>query len=204
MNSIPCNIVLLPSEDLEKRALTMSANLQKYHALFQLTSTGPFPHASLYMTQLKESDIGKVKTLLVNIAANVPPIALTATQYSQAEGYIDVEYTRNVVIDHLQMAVVEAINPIRDDMREKDKARMFEATGKIRENFEQYGYDGVGELFRPHLTFTRFAGGQAIEIASLPKPDQFSGEFAKLGLFERGAGGTCMRKIAEFELGTQA
>lgn len=201
MTSIPCDIVILPSNELAERAIAMSTDLQKHSALVQLSSTGPFPHASLYMTQLKVDDLEKVKGILASIAASTSLLDLTATRYDQAEGYIDADYARAKTLDQLQMTVVEAINPIRDGMREKDKARMLTTTGKIRENLEKYGYRGVGELFRPHMTFTRFADGQAIDTGVLPKPSEFSGQFIKLGLFEMGDNGTCVRKLADFNLG---
>jgi len=99
------------------------------------------------------------------------------------------------------MDVISAINPIRDGLRENDKARLMSATGELRENLEKYGYRGVGELFRPHMTFTRFANGRAIDVSSLPDSHEFSGEFLTLGLFEMGDNGTCVRKIAEYKLG---
>jgi hypothetical protein len=53
------------------------------------------------------------------------------------------------------------------------------------------------------MTFTRFTNGKAIDVSNLPKPDEFSGSFIKLGLFEMGDNGTCVRKIAEFALGAR-
>jgi uncharacterized protein DUF1045 len=200
MDSIPCDIVILPSAELAQKAIALSQQLRQHGTLFTLKDGAYFPHASLYMTQLKIADLDKVKTILADIAANTPQLDLTATRYDQAEGFIDADYARTETLDRLQMTVVEAINPIRDGMREKDKARMLATTGKARENLEKYGYRGVGGLFRPHITFTRFADGQPIDTGALPKPSEFSDKFIKLGLFEMGDNGTCVRKIAEFEL----
>lgn len=200
-DSIPCDIVLLPNPELAEKAFKVSEQLKEFGTLYTLKEGQCFPHASLYMTQLKIEDIEKVKELLADIAAATPKIDLTSTRYDQAEGYIDADYQRTELIQKLQMAVVEAINPIRDGMREKDKQRMLTITGQACENLEKYGYRGVGELFRPHISFTRFADGKPIDTSVLPDPNEFSGEFTKLGLFEMGDNGTCVRKIAEFELG---
>lgn len=201
MSSLPCDIVILPAAELAQKAIDLSEQLEQHGTLFTLKEGAYFPHASLYMTQLKIADLDKVKAILMDIAANTPLLDLTATRYDQAEGYIDADYARTEMLDQLQMAVVEAINPIRDGMREKDEARMLTTTGKVRENLEKYGYRGVGELFRPHMTFTRFADGESIDTSTLPDPSEFSGQFVKLGLFEMGDNGTCIRKIADFELG---
>lgn len=200
MNSIPCNIVLLPNTDIAQKAIVASRQLATLGSLFTLKDGEYFPHASLYMTQLRVADLETVKELLSAIAAQLSPLALTATRYYQAKGFIDAEYKRTATLDDLKMKVVEAINPIRDGMREKDKVRMQTATGKARENFEKYGYPNIGELFRPHITLTRFAETEPKDALELPPIETFNGQFTKLGLFEMGDNGTCVRKIAEFEL----
>lgn len=40
----------------------------------------------------------------------------------------------------------------------------------------------------------------AISTDPLPDPTQFSGYFVRLGLFEMGANGTCVKEIATFAL----
>jgi len=200
MNSIPCDIVILPTPELTKEAIASSIRLEQYGTLFILQNDTYVPHVSLYMTQLKISSLAKAKELLADIATRTSTLSLVATDYSQTEGYIDADYLRTNEIAHLQMRVIDAINPIRDGMREKDKTRMLAATGKVRENLKKYGYRGVGELFRPHMTLTRFDDSKAIDTGTLSEPSQFSGQFIKLGLFEMGDNGTCVRKIAEFKL----
>lgn len=201
MTSIPCDIVILPTTDLARRAIVTSQQFAQQHdTLFTLQEKTFVPHASLYMTQLKVSDLDKVKELLSDIAARTSLLTPTTTGYDQAEGYIDADYERTDELADLQMAVIDAINPIRDGMREKDKARMLTATGEARENLEKYGYRGVGKLFRPHLTLTRFTNGEPIDTATLPDSHQFDGQFVELGLFEMGDNGTCARLIATFNL----
>jgi len=200
VQSTPCDIVLLPPDELAKKTIALSKQLaEQYKALFQLDQKGPFPHASLYMVQLKVADLEKAQEILARIAASTPQLSLLATDYYQSQGYIDAEYVRTDLLGRLQMAIVESINPIRDGMRERDKARMLEATGKVRENLEMYGYRGIGELFRPHMTIARFAERTPIDISKLPEPTGFNGTFTKLGLFEMGNNGTCIREIATFE-----
>lgn len=202
MTSLPCDIVLLPEPDIAAKAIAVSQRLgTQFDALYTLKDGAYFPHMSLYMTQLKLDGLDNVKALLAAIAKQAPVFSLNCTRYYQAHGYIDAE---PATLTALQMAVIDAINPIRDGLREKDKARMLTETGKVRESLEKYGYRGVGELFRPHVTLTRFADETIIDVtnASLPQTDAFTGRFTRLGLFEMGDNGTCVRKIAEFKLGT--
>jgi hypothetical protein len=200
MTSIPCDIVLLPSDELAQRLIALSGQLEADHTLFTLDGQNYFPHASLYMTQLKLEDIDKVKSILTDIAASRSVVDLSATRYYQALGYLDAEYARTDELDRLQMAVIDAVNPIRDGMREKDKPRMLEATGVAKANFEKYGYNYVDELFRPHASITRFADEEGIDAAKLPDVSQFSGQFVGIGVFEMGDNGTCVRELASVML----
>lgn len=204
LDSLPCDIVILPEETISAEAMKLSDNLKDRGTYFTLKDSEYYPHASLYMTQLKVSDLDRVCEILADIAANTPSLDMNAREYHQEAGYIDVEYDRFPLIDELQMTVVNAINPIRDGMREKDKARLLTSAGLERDNVEKYGYRSIGELFAPHLTFARFTQNEPIDTTTLPDLDTFSGKFVKLGLFEMGDNGTCVRKIAEFQLKEQA
>jgi hypothetical protein len=201
MTSLPCDIVLLPAADLAEKAIAASQQLASRHkTLYTLQQDGCFPHLSLYMAQLKVADMDKVEELLRANAADTPPLTIRATGYVQKDGYIDADYARTDALAQLQMAVISVLNPIRDGLRAKDQARLATATGKVRENLQKYGYRGVGELFRPHLSLTRFADGQPIDVSELPEPHHFDGQCTRLGVFEMGDNGTCVRKLAEFDL----
>lgn len=196
--SLACDIVLLPSADLAQKAIAASKQLEPSGTLFTLSNQGPFPHISLYMTQLKSTDIEDASRRLAAVAASMQAFDLIAESYFQEAGYIDPSYAKTPALENLQMQVIDAINPIRDGMREKDKARLLTAEGVARSNLEQYGYRGVGELFRPHMTLTRFASDDPIDVSILPPVGLFSGQFASLALCEMGNNGTCVRKIVTF------
>lgn len=199
MSSIPCNVAILPSDDLADKAITASQQLRDLGSLFTLEYGRFYPHASIYMLQLKIDDLPQAETLLAEIATKTNDLDLVATNYGQSKNFLDVEYQKTDQISNLQQAVISALNPIRDGMREKDKGRLLEATGLALENYQKYGWDSVGELYRPHLTITRFAEPQPSAEALLPDVSSFSGQYTRLGLFEMGDNGTCIRKIAEYE-----
>ncbi len=199
---IPCDIVILPSPELSSQAISVSEQLQPLDTLYVLEEGKCFPHVSLYMTQLKVQDLEKAKQLLAELANNCLVINLTAGCYHQAEGFIDAEYERTAEINQLQREVIGAINPMRDGMREKDRARIRSTTGLTRKNLETYGYRAVGDLFQPHLSLARFKDPVERETGALPSYSVFSGRFSRLGIFEMGDNGTCVRRIAEFDFNT--
>lgn len=205
MSSLPCDIVLLPSLELENKAIEASKATSKYDSFFTLEIGRFYPHMSIYMFQLNDSDISKVEEVLAKIAKDTKAINATATTYSLGTGfgvgYVDPEYEVTEELSNLQNSVVEAVNPIRAGMRESDVRKMQDAEGLKLENLQKYGYPAIGDLFRPHITLTRLKEHNPKVLELLPKDvSTFSGVFDRLGLFEMGENGTCIRKIAEFPL----
>ena len=199
MNSIPCDIVMIPDEDTVSNAILLSEQLSESETYFTLKEGEYYPHASLYMVQLDMSKIDEINERLSNAAANTSKITLNPKEYHQEWGYVDIEYERETNSDKLQMDIVRALNPIRDGLRQKDIDRLPEAVGIERENILTYGYRSVGEKFAPHITITRFADRKDIDLTTLPDVSTFKATFSKIGIFEMGENGTCVRKIAEFD-----
>jgi 2'-5' RNA ligase len=119
----------------------------------------------------------------------------------------EVAYDKSLSIELLQKEIVTALNPIRDGIRQKDPVGHVlqdwipQTSGEIRENFDAFGYDEIGNFFRPHITLTRFKQ-RNFQVANslLPPLNVFNGVFTTLGLFEMGQNGTCIRKIEQWEL----
>ncbi|HEX9594996.1 MAG TPA: DUF1045 domain-containing protein [Candidatus Saccharimonadales bacterium] len=204
MKSIPCDIVLLPEVALANRAFSASQKLAQFGSLFVLEDGKFYPHMSLYMFQLNTDDISKVEEVLQQIANGFSAVSAEANRYflgqGHAEGYLDPEFIASDELHAIQNAVVEAVNPVRAGMREKDVVKMKEATGVKLENFKKYGYPSIGELFRPHMTLTRLDGRKPEALDVLPDISEFDGVFDGIGLFEMGDNGTCIRKVLEFPL----
>jgi hypothetical protein len=204
MNTIPCDIVLLPNDELAQRAIKASQSLAEYDPLFTLEIGKFYPHMSLYMFQLNVDDIPKVESVLKTMAEKFHIIGASATKYSIGEGgaigYVDPEYAVTDELVRFQDQVIEAINPIRSGMRENDKAKMLDATGTKLENLQKYGYVSVGELFRPHITLSRLKTYVPEVVEKLPDIKTFDGTYVRLGLFEMGDNGTCVREIKTFDL----
>ncbi len=203
MDSIPCNLVLLPDQRLTDKAINLSRELARFDSYFVLEEGKRFAHISLYKFQLKAEDIPKVDEALASIARSVSPLQLKARTYSyEHDGYhfIDVEYEKTAELLGLQKSVIEAVNPLREGMREKDKERMLSAEGLSLENYQKYGYNLVGELFRPHISLTRLKTEDHDVSKVLDDLHDFDGSFVALGLFETGDHGTAIRKLTEPQL----
>lgn len=199
MNNISCDVVILPDPLLADRAISASKKLEQFDNYYTLEDGKYFPHASLYMLELKAEDISKVEELLGAIARVFSPFQLEAYRYDHTMGFIDAEYRRIPELDGLQKQIVQALNPIRNGMCENDRERMLSAEGLALKNFQDYAYKNIGELFRPHLSLTRLKETSESALKVLEDVTNFNGTFSRLGIFETGDNGTCVRDIKTFD-----
>lgn len=203
--TLPCDIVLLPNEEQAQIAAQASQTLSSRGSLFTLDNQNFYAHASLYMFQMNLTNQDACIEALQRLAQHLQVQRLTQDDYFYQDtgfgrGYIDIAFARNLEVDSLQDQVIATFNTLRGDMRESDKQKMTDATGLKLENLQKYGYPSIGELFRPHITLTKFPPEIEPDLSVLPPASSFSGGFNRIGLFEMGANGTCIRKISEFSL----
>jgi hypothetical protein len=204
------DVVLLPAAAIGAAAVSVSKEqLARFGTEFTLADGPPFPHLSLYMAALTPANAARAADALAGIAAATTAIDLTAVRYSHdaEQGMFEVTYANGRPVDRLQRAVLDAVNPLRSGLRDRDAVGrplaewLPQTSGETRRNLDRYGYDEIGGLFRPHLTFTRFRQRDfQVDRTTLPPWTAFSGSYPRLGLFEMGAHGTCVRSVAEFPL----
>jgi 2'-5' RNA ligase len=204
MNLPVYDVVLLPAPGQYQLSIIISRRLERYGTDFTLADGEQYPHLSLYMANLTPENVEKAKAALAGIAAHTPPLSLEATGYVHdvEQGMFEVGYEKTDGIVRVQQAIIDAINPLRTGLREKDPVGRILAdwlpqnSGEARENLERYGYDEIGELFRPHITCTRFKQRyHKADTAALPPPAALSAVFLTLGLYEMGEHGTCTRTV---------
>lgn len=202
MDSVDCDVVLLPDEKLASKTIAASKKLASLDTFFTLEKNKCHPHVSVYMLRVKIEEIPKVEKTLSEIAIAQPVFNLIATKYHQSHNYFDAEYQKTNQLSKLQEEIVEVLNSLRDGWLEHVKPQVAKSSGLARQNFEKYGWNTVGELWRPHLTLTRFTNEQPDAESFLPPVASFGGRFDKLALVEMGSDQVAKRKIAEFQLGS--
>jgi hypothetical protein len=152
------------------------------------------------MLQLEDESLETAIQLVSKIASFTKTVNANAKEYNYENDYIDVEYIRTDNLLELQIKVLDALNPVRSGLREKDTNRLLTAAGDELHNLKKYGYRSVGNLFHPHLTFTRFVDPQDKVFESMPLKESFSGRYEKLGIFELGENGTCIKEVRTWDI----
>lgn len=196
------DIVLLPDDKLAEFAIDSAGVFKELDNYYVIEYGKFYPHLSLYMMLMDECKVSELSTLVGDIAAEHAEFGMLSTCFYQSHGYIFIDYMATEEIVNLQSRVLEGANLLREKGLTKEMQQKIQLSSGIEcQNLETYGYEYIGELFRPHITFTKLKIDSVPNIDSiLPDKKSFSGIFNKIGIFELGKYGTCIKPIATFKL----
>jgi 2'-5' RNA ligase len=203
MQSRPYDIVIFPPDSIRAKAIELSDHLSQFDTYIRLSKNGPYPHISLYQAEFPLVNLDKVKTKLTEYVKSKKIFSISPIdQVYQpgGRGYLEVQYPPVGKLLELHQEVIELLNPLREDlMREAEKARFDSLPEDQQENIKKWGYSFTGPYFRPHITLARLKDESPAALASLDKKD-FSFNVGQIGIFELGPHGTCVQKVAVYDL----
>ncbi len=147
------SVVLLPPKHIADQAILISEILQK-KSEFTLSKI-LHPHITLYMTDILTKDLSLVLSVFEASACNIDLPALTQETYRQKKsGYVDVLFSNTTTLQNAQRTIAEKINPLRRELV-AHKEILSSLSELQRKNVLDWGYPDMGELFEPHMTFSR-------------------------------------------------
>ncbi|MEU7893900.1 DUF1045 domain-containing protein [Nonomuraea sp. NPDC049152] len=214
MGDLPVyDVVLLPPQEAGIRSVQLSQQCAERAATeFTLGEDGPYAHLSLYMANFTPAQREAAASLLRSISAQTPRISLDGDHFAGNEqGMFELFYRTSQALTRLQEEVIAALAPLRTGLRHRDPVGRVLSEYRLtapplaRDNLERYGYDEVGELFRPHITMTRFQQrAHQVDPAALPPAQAFTATYRTLALCVMGEHGTCTDIVETFDLAADA
>jgi hypothetical protein len=227
MGSITVDIVLLLPSGLRAAAVETSALLARHMAAYGHPSgfilgqglrtdrrTEPCePHLSLFMLRVDETEMDEVVRRAGSVARVAAPVDALGVEYRHNPvGAPELHLAKGASWTALQAAVIREIEPLRKGrLRDVDPAgadlaglvgelREREPGGERLRQLLTYGYDEIGDLFSPHVTFAWPVDEQPTPFGDLPLPEAFRGRLDTLAVFGMGSHGTCLTPYARFAL----
>ncbi|MEV8633813.1 DUF1045 domain-containing protein [Streptosporangium sp. NPDC051023] len=210
MKDLPIyDAVLLPGADVNERSVRLSEWCAKLALTeFVLRADKLYPHISLYMANFASAQLGAVLEALEQVSERTSEIALEADHFAgNDQGMFELFYRKTEAVARLQEDVIARLDPLRVGLRERDPLGRVLADHRLvappvaRANLDRHGYDEIGELFRPHITMTRFQQrDQQVPADLLPPAESFGEVYRTLALCVMGEHGTCTEVVETFEL----
>lgn len=206
MKTVRLDIAIIPDDKLlletERLSKSLSKNFQTY---FTLDNQSFYSHLTLYSPEFPTNRKQSIIKVVKKISHEVNKFTANLEKGFQfQDGFIGIQVENSINLRNLHNKVVDRLNSSREgELREKYKGQsvLEKYTTEQLSNIKSYGYPDVKSLFDPHITLTRLVNTEetkaAIEIIDLESSIL---HVEKLGIFEMGKDGTCIKKIAEYAL----
>jgi hypothetical protein len=202
--SLLLNVAVIPPDDVTNEAISLSKETGPIGGLFELNHTTRFPHATIYMARFAPSKISATQEILSIIIPILEEQILEHIGYHLTpHKYYEVSYAKTPALERTQVIIAKQLRELRFAPGNPVIEHYFGAyEHAVEENVESWGYDLMGDLYRPHITLTRFpAESQIGSQTSLPKSsNNLSFPLARIGLFRADDMGSARELISEWKL----
>lgn len=201
---IRINAALKPPVDIAQKIITLSQDIAKEHkSYFVLDNKNYFPHFTVYSPEYPINRAQEIPARLKEIAKNQISFRMNFKEIGTNQGYIGLHFELTPEIKGFHVAIVEALNPLREGhLRDKYKANDYkmELSQEKLDNIDKYGYPSAMNLYHPHMTIIRLPDAKVAE--SLAQKIKWDENFIvdTLALYKMSDHGTCVEQIEEFKL----
>ncbi|MDR0342622.1 MAG: hypothetical protein LBI49_05785 [Nocardiopsaceae bacterium] len=137
------------------------------------------------MARFRCSELDRVRLAFQELDASLHQHAIQHTGYFvTADDYYEISYARTAALLAAHEVVMKSLGAFRFSPGSPVREAYFgRYSRQQRLNAREWGYDLAGELYRPHVTLTRFPRGPDRERLPVAAGD-LSFTAARIGLFE--------------------
>ena len=198
-NSIILNICVIPSDNVSATCKQISQSLASEATMFTLGGD-KFAHMTVFMARFSEENVDKVIKATERAVQPIRSFVCEHTGYFMTEGrYFEVSYRKSEQFIQLHEALIAGLTQLRINPGKPFEEGYFTPyTNEQRRNAEATGYDLAGNLYRPHITLTRYKIDKVpASLQAFPEANLSFG-LAKVCVYKADDNGAVYEKLAEF------
>ena len=157
-NSTLINVCIIPSDEVGKEYIKISQSLKSNDTVFVLDGETKFPHMTVYMARFANNQVDNVVEATKKALVGVERFICKHTGYFMTKGrYFEASYEKTVPFVSLHERLIDALKEYRiNPMNPFEEGYFTPYTEEQQKNAKETGYDLANELFRPHVTLTRY------------------------------------------------
>lgn len=195
------NVCIRPNESVADECEQLSAACGSETTMFTLGGD-KFAHMTVYMARFSDGEIEGVVDDVKRIAEKAQNIECEHTGYFMTEGrYLEASYRKNSSFMLVHDQIIRAVMDKRFNAGEPFEEGYFGAfTPEQQASAEETGYDLAYELYRPHITLTRYKEGML--PAEFPGFSPANLDFIahRLCVYKADENGAVFEEIASFDI----
>lgn len=158
-----------------------------------------FPHMTLYMARFHNDDIPKIIEQTAAVIKESAPFKCEHTGYFMTPGrYYEASYKKSAQLMKLHEALIAQNSPFRINPGNPCVEDYFAPySTQQKKNAEETGYDLAHELYRPHVTLTRYKQPVASPVHA---SDTVSFIASKIAVYKADDNGAVYELLHEFHI----
>ena len=201
-NSTLINVCIIPDERVSAEHAAMSQALASDQTLFSLGGER-FAHMTAFMARFANDKVQGVVEAVEQALRSAKPLRLEHMGYLMTEGrYIETSYRRTADLMGLHEVLISALADLRINPGNPFEEGYFTPyTAEQQKNARETGYDLARNLYRPHITLTRYKEGGVPEIFPAMPAVNLSFDLDKVCVYKADDNGAVYELVREFRVG---
>jgi hypothetical protein len=200
-NSTIINVCVIPDESARAMCVALSQSLKNDNTLFVLGGD-KFAHITAYMARFADMDIDKVVNGVEAALQSATPFRCEHTGYFMTQGrYLEASYRKSAGFVALHEALIARVADYRLNPGDPYEEGYFTPyTAEQQQNAKETGYDLARNLYRPHVTLTRYREGGMPEAFPAFSEAKLSFDLDKVCVYKADDNGAVYERIGEFRV----
>ena len=201
LNSTIINICIIPSDSVGKSYVDISQTLNSPDTMFVLGGD-KFAHMTVFMARFADSDIDKVIGAVELSLNGISRFNCRHTGYLITEGrYLESSYQKSSNLMSLHESLIENIFHLRINPGNPYEEGYFAPyNSRQQQNAIETGYDLAHDLYRPHVTLTRYKDNNTpVCFPAFPEVN-LSFDVCKVCVYKADDNGAVYELIKAFEI----
>ena len=195
------NVCVFPDDRVGAECINISQSFVSEDTMFLLGS-GLFPHMTVYMARFANDDIEKVADATEEALKQASVFKCTHTGYFMTEGrYLEASYRKSADFLNLHELLITNIAELRINPGSPFNEGYFAPYNtEQQQNAKETGYDLARNLYRPHITLTRYKENDVPRIFPAVPAADLSFKLRKVCVYKADDNGAVNELVREFHV----
>lgn len=201
-DSVLINVHVTPSQEVGAECVKISQSLKSDGTMFVLDGETKFPHMTVFMFRVANDKVAEVVEAVGKVVSEISSFSCNHTGYFMTQGrYFEASYSKTLEFVAFHKKLIAALKDFRINPGDPFEEGYFTPyTSEQQANAKDTGYDLAHELFRPHVTLTRYFEGKVPKEYPQTPPTDLSFSLQKVCVYKADDNGAVYEPLAKFSV----
>lgn len=201
-NSTLLNVCIFPDERVSASCVAISQSFKNDDTMFVLGGN-LFAHMTVYMARFPDENIAQVVAGVESVLGSTETFRCEHAGYFMTAGrYLEASYRKTDAFMSLHTALIQSVAGLRINPGQPYEEGYFTPyTLEQQKNARETGYDLAGNLYRPHVTLTRYREGAVPKVFPAIPAANLSFDLSKVCVYKADDNGAVYELVHEFYVG---